>query len=398
MSIRLKLKPQSEICGDCGASDPSWASLNRGILLCSDCCSIHRSLGRHVSIIKSLRQGYWPLSQLNFIKILAQSANNIWEHSLFDVSNNKIPKHKPTPKEPLHPNKADFIQAKHCNLQFVLKPKIHYDGTLGGEVELSKQLHASVRSSNLETSLRLLVQGGDPNYFYEEKQSTPLHVAAKFGQASQIELLIVYGANINVIDGNGQTPIEVAKNNDHTVIAERLIEAMYEVTDRIVTFLGDKKPDHISGKHLIIPERKNTEMSEHLKIARGKLQLVPNKMFEELVMDLYDEVDRRENEAIWVTSSLNPDSGAVPFLPANPFLSATRNQGRQKLARFSPNQFFGLLTDVLIDAKRRQNMANLRPVDISPVRKLRPCGSVSNLSDDEPLYDDVADDDYTAPF
>ncbi|XP_055371137.1 ARF GTPase-activating protein Git-like [Condylostylus longicornis] len=396
MTSRSKFKPQTELCGDCEASDPSWASINRGILLCSDCCSVHRSLGRHVSIVKSLRQGQWSQSVLNFVKNLSQNANSIWEHSLLETTNNKNIRRKPTPKDPLHPNKSDFIKAKHCNLQFVLKPNVHYDNTPNGENELSKQLHASVRSGILETSLRLLVQGADPNYFHEEKRSTPLHVAAKFGQTSQIELLIVYGASINVVDGNGQTPIEIAKNNDHNAIAERLIEAMYEVTDRIIVFLGGKKPDHASGKHLSIPERKNLEISEHLKIARGKLQLVPNKMFEELVMDLYDEVDRRENEAIWVTSSLNPDSGAVPFLPANPFLSATRNQGRQKLARFSPIQFSGLLTDVLLDARRRQNMANLRPVNALP-RKLRVDGaSNSNLSDDEPLYDDVADDDYAA--
>lgn len=59
---------------------------------------------------------------------------------------------------------------------------------------------------------------------------------------------------------------------------------------------------------------------------------------------------------------MNPEIGAVPFLPTNPHLSATRNQGRQKLARFSQIEFVGLLTDVLIDAKRRQNMAALRPL------------------------------------
>lgn len=52
-----------------------------------------------------------------------------------------------------------------------------------------------------------------------------------------------------------------------------------------------------SGQHLIIPEQSKIEISEHLKIARGKLQLIPNRMFEELVMDLYEEVDRRETEA-----------------------------------------------------------------------------------------------------
>lgn len=65
---------------------------------------------------------------------------------------------------------------------------------------------------------------------------------------------------------------------------------------------------------------------------------------------------------VWSTSSLNPDTGAVLFLPTNPHLSATRNQGRQKLARFNQTEFAGLLTDVLIDARRRQNLANLRPI------------------------------------
>lgn len=142
-------------------------------------------------------------------------------------------------------------------------------------------------------------------------------------------------------------------------------------------------------------------------------------MFEELVMDLYEEVDRREMETskllkevlmkikiillivlVWSTCSPNPEIGGVPFLPTNPHLSATRNQGRQKLARFSHAEFCGLLSDILVDARRRQNIANLRPLDqvpsplppsIAMLRKNRE----SNLSDDEPLYDAVADDDYS---
>jgi G protein-coupled receptor kinase interactor 2 len=219
------------------------------------------------------------------------------------------------------PTKSQFIRAKHVNLEFVLKPHLQADDATSLESELSKQLHASVRSSNLETSLRLLVQGADPNYVHHEKGSTmPLHVAAKFGQAAQVELLLVYGADINATDGNGNTAIDLAKQNQFGQIAERLAEASYEVTDRIIYFLCGRKPDHSvsllkfeasrsdfncgefqSGQHLIIPEQSRVEINEHLKIARGKLQLIPNKMFEELVMDLYEEVDRREME----TSKLN---------------------------------------------------------------------------------------------
>ncbi|EAT38104.1 AAEL009958-PA [Aedes aegypti] len=400
---RAKSRIQAEICGDCGSSDPSWASVNRGILLCADCCSIHRSLGRHISQVKSLRQGSWSPSVLAFVNQLnSHGANSVWEHLLLDSVAPKNLKRKPTAKDPLHPTKADFIRAKHVNLSYVLKPTLD-DGVSNAanlEAELSKQLHASVRSGNLETSLRLLVQGADPNFYHEEKGSTPLHVAARSGQLSQMELLLVYGADINALDSQGNTPLGVAKSCKQTAIADRLIEAMYEVTDRLSYFLMGKKPDHSSGQHLLIPDQSKKEISEQLKIARGKLQLIPNRMFEELVMDLYDEVDRRETEAIWATSALNPEIGAVPFLPTNPHLSATRNQGRQKLARFSQQEFAGLISDVLIDARRRQNMANLRPIDSplpSTLMQLRSTARESNLSDDEPLYDAVAsDDDYAA--
>ena len=41
-------------------SDPGWTSINRGVLICDECCSVHRSLGRHISIVKHLRHSGWP--------------------------------------------------------------------------------------------------------------------------------------------------------------------------------------------------------------------------------------------------------------------------------------------------------------------------------------------------
>ena len=40
-------------------SGPEWASLNRCVLICDECCSVHRSLGRHVSQVKHLRHSIW---------------------------------------------------------------------------------------------------------------------------------------------------------------------------------------------------------------------------------------------------------------------------------------------------------------------------------------------------
>ena len=100
----------------------------------------------------------------------------------------KAGKKKPQPTDPLHPNKSDFIRAKHQQLAYVFKPA--KDDLLVTESDLSKQLHSSVRTPNLETSLRLLSQGADPNYFHPEKSSTPLAVAGKAGQACQVDLTI----------------------------------------------------------------------------------------------------------------------------------------------------------------------------------------------------------------
>ena len=44
--------------------DPGWSSINRGVLICEECCGVHRSLGRHISQVKSLKKGQWSSSQL----------------------------------------------------------------------------------------------------------------------------------------------------------------------------------------------------------------------------------------------------------------------------------------------------------------------------------------------
>lgn len=75
-------------------------------------------------------------------------------------------------------------------------------------------------------------------------------------------------------------------------------------------------------------------------------------------------------------------------MPANPHLTATRNQGRQKLARLSSIEFSHLIRDVLFDAQRRENFALLQPLSSSASRPIK-----DDSDDDEPLYDCVASDD-----
>ncbi|XP_047416662.1 ARF GTPase-activating protein GIT2 isoform X6 [Sciurus carolinensis] len=401
MSKRLR---SSDLCADCSGPDPSWASVNRGTFICDECCSVHRSLGRHISQVRHLKHTPWPPTLLQMVETLYNNgANSIWEHSLLDPASIMSGRRKANPQDKVHPNKAEFIRAKYQMLAFVHRLPCRDDDSVTAK-DLSKQLHSSVRTGNLETCLRLLSLGAQANFFHPEKGNTPLHVASKAGQILQAELLAVYGADPGTQDSSGKTPVDYARQGGHHELAERLVEIQYELTDRLAFYLCGRKPDHKNGQHFIIPQMADSslDLSELAKAAKKKLQSLSNHLFEELAMDVYDEVDRRETDAVWLAtqnhSTLVTETTVVPFLPVNPEYSSTRNQGRQKLARFNAHEFATLVIDILSDAKRRQQGSPLSGskdnVELI-LKTLNNQHSIESQDNDQPDYDSVASDEDT---
>uniref|UniRef100_A0A8C3LLD6 GIT ArfGAP 2 n=1 Tax=Chrysolophus pictus TaxID=9089 RepID=A0A8C3LLD6_CHRPC len=363
-------------------SDPCWASINRGILICDECCSVHRSLGRHISQVRHLKHTPWPPTLLQMVETLYNNgANSIWEHSLLDPASVMSGRRKANPQDKVHPNKAEFIRAKYQMLAFVHRLPCREDDSVTAK-DLSK---VSLHLFQCLTTL-------------SEKGNTPLHVAAKAGQTLQAELLAVYGADPGTQDSNGKTPVDYARQGGHHELAERLVEIQYELTDRLAFYLCGRKPDVM----ITFCFHSSLDLSELAKAAKKKLQSLSNHLFEELAMDVYDEVDRRETDAVWLAtqnhSTLVTETTVVPFLPVNPEYSSTRNQGRQKLARFNAHEFATLVIDILSDAKRRQqgNPLSGSKENVELILK-----SISNQhssesqDNDQPDYDSVASDEDT---
>uniref|UniRef100_A0A4W5KM25 G protein-coupled receptor kinase interacting ArfGAP 2a n=1 Tax=Hucho hucho TaxID=62062 RepID=A0A4W5KM25_9TELE len=374
--------------------EPRWASVNRGVLICDECCSVHRSLGRHSSQVRHLTHTPWAPTQLQMVQMLYNnSANSIWEHSLLDPASVMSGKRKANPQDKVHPNKTEFIKAKYQMLAFVHRMPCRDDDSFTAK-DLSKQLHSSVRTGNLETCLRLLSLGAQANFFHPEKGNTPLHVAAKAGQVFQAELLTVYGADPGAPDTSAKTPIDYARQAGYHDLADRLVEIQYELTDRLAFYLCGRKPDHKNGSIV-----SSSGWISHISQIPFQLS---NHLFEELAMDVYDEVDRRETDAVWLAtqnhSTLVTDTTVVPFLPVNPEYSATRNQGRQKLARFNAHEFATLVIDILSDAKRRQ-LGNSTTIPKENVQLILKSVSIrrgsEGLDNDQPDYDSVASDEDT---
>lgn len=109
--------PGNSCCADCkNSSHPRWASWSLGVFVYIKCAGVHRSLGTHISKVKSVDLDIWQEEHLvNLVKMKSNSeANKILEAKLPEELRRPI----------LDTNKLqNFIRNKYENRKWVGTPR-----------------------------------------------------------------------------------------------------------------------------------------------------------------------------------------------------------------------------------------------------------------------------------
>lgn len=64
----VKAIPGNKQCADCTQKNPQWASVSFGTVFCLECSGVHRSLGVHITFVRSIAMDSWTPQQLALMK------------------------------------------------------------------------------------------------------------------------------------------------------------------------------------------------------------------------------------------------------------------------------------------------------------------------------------------
>ncbi|XP_048585854.1 arf-GAP with coiled-coil, ANK repeat and PH domain-containing protein 2 [Nematostella vectensis] len=108
---RIRKVEGNKYCADCSAPRPDWASINLGITVCIECSGVHRSMGVHVSKVRSLTLDKWDGDTVEFMEAMGNTKVN----KIFEANLNDFP--KLTRDSGKHDRQA-FIKLKYVEQKF----------------------------------------------------------------------------------------------------------------------------------------------------------------------------------------------------------------------------------------------------------------------------------------
>lgn len=142
-------------CADCGSNvKTEWVSINLGIVLCIECSGIHRSLGTHISKVRSLTLDTTSFTT-DIVELLLlvgnRVSNMVWEAKL-DQSTKPLP-------QATRDQRLRFITSKYADRTFV-NP---IASTVSHYTSPDDTLVASIKKNDVQGVLYALALRANPN-------------------------------------------------------------------------------------------------------------------------------------------------------------------------------------------------------------------------------------------
>ena len=80
---RIREAPGNERCAECLVPEPTWLVIDYGILVCIRCAGAHRSLGTHISKVRSIAMDTLSRDELAWVESLGNSkSGSLWGAAL----------------------------------------------------------------------------------------------------------------------------------------------------------------------------------------------------------------------------------------------------------------------------------------------------------------------------
>jgi len=196
---------QNLSCADCGQMHPEWVSLNLGVLICIECSGVHRSLGVHLSKVRSLKLDQLSKAEYSLVQGLGNEfVNSVWEDGVINQKGWKKPQPNDTRKV-----KEEWIKSK-----YMWKGFLHYDESDGSNQEereqtYTKDLFEASSKCDVHAAAVALAKGANVNWTNpDEGNKSALQVSIFSGLKDNkdwkgirtAEILIQNGAKIDSLD------------------------------------------------------------------------------------------------------------------------------------------------------------------------------------------------------